>query len=161
MVRVETPLLVLGRGPAALVAAKVAGACGQPCLLVGHHIVSTDSPVRLDATAVAVLERYGLLDVLRPHLLTVDPLTISPRELERVLKQHCVADVNVGVYDGMEVVERAITGRSLRGVLTDGVARWDLVADSWIDADALPVWLSAAIRHGAAAAIDAITTLKH
>ncbi len=153
-------MLVLGCGPAALVAAKVAGACAQPCLLVGHEIVSSDSPVELDETALAVLERYGLVDVLRPHLLATDPLTVAPSDFEHVLKQHCVADLNVGVYDGMEVVDRAVSGRSLRGVLTDGTSRWDLAADAWIDADALPVPLLAAIVKGAAAAVDTITTLR-
>jgi hypothetical protein len=158
--RVETPLLVLGRGPAAVVSAKVAGACGQPCLLVGHEVVSGDSPVELDATAVAVLEGYGLVDVLRPHLLALHPLTFAPSEFEHVLKQHCVADLNVGVYDGMEVVERTVSGRSLRGVLTDGTTRWDLVADAWIDASALPMSLPAAIIDGAAAVLDAITSMR-
>ena len=159
--RIETPLLVLGRGPAAVVAAKVAGACGQPCLLVGHEIVSSDSPVELDENAVAVLARHGLVDVLRPHLLVSQPPTIAPSEFERVLKQHCVADLNVSVYDQMEVVERAATGRTLCGVLTDGASRWDLAADTWIDADALSVSsLPAAIVDGAAAAGDAIAVLR-
>jgi hypothetical protein len=160
-VRVETPLLVLGRGPAALVAAKVAGACGQPCVLVGHEIVGGDGPVELDDAAVAVLERHGLVDVLRPHLLASDPLTIVPSEFEHVLKHHCVADLNVSVYDRMEVIQRASTGRSLRGILTDGTVRWELAADAWIDAGALPVSLPAAIVDGAAAAVDAITTPRH
>jgi hypothetical protein len=158
--RVETPLLVLGPGPAALVASKVAGACGQPCLLVGHEVVSNDLAVQLDGRAVAVLARHGLVDVLRPHLLAADPMTIAPSDFEHVLKQHCVADLNVGVYDRMDVVERKVTGRSLRGVLTDGTSRWDLVADAWIDAGALPATLPAAIVTGAAAALDAIATLR-
>ena len=111
--RVDTPLLVLGRGPAALVAAKVAGACGQPCLLVGHEVVGGDAPVGLDRSAVAVLEQHHLVDVLRPHLLAFDPLTVAPREFEEVLKQHCVADPNVGVYDRMELLERVVAGRTL------------------------------------------------
>ena len=156
--RVETPLLVLGRGPAALVAAKIAGACGQPCLLVGHEVTGGDGPVDLDPAAVGVLEEYGVLDVLRPHLLALHPPTVTPREFEDVLKQHCVADLNVSVYDRFDVVDRVITGRGLHGALSDGTSRWDLVADSWIDAAALAPSLPEAITAGAAAvrrAIDA------
>jgi hypothetical protein len=160
-VRIDTPLLVLGRGPAALVAAKVAGASGQPCLLVGHEVTGGDAPVALEPGAVAVLVEHRLVDVLRPHLLAVDPLTISPREFEEVVKQHCVADLNVGVYDRMELVGGAVTGRSLRGVLTDGRSRWEVVADTWIEADEPATSLSAAIVAGASAAVEAIGVLNH
>jgi hypothetical protein len=161
-VRIETALLVVGGGPAALVVAKVAGACGQPCLLVGpagpagpagpvDHV-----PVALGAAAIAVLETHGLLDVLRPHLASVAPWAIAPTELEEVLKQHCVADLNVTVYDGVTVVERVLDGRGLRGVLTDGRSRWDLAAEVFVDADVLPRALPDAITAGAAAAIAAL-----
>ena len=40
--RVDTPLLVVGSGPAALVVAKVAGGRGQPCLLAGYEVVVDD-----------------------------------------------------------------------------------------------------------------------
>jgi hypothetical protein len=160
MMRLETPLLVHGRGPAALVAAKVAGSCGQPCLLVGHEITSGDAPVELDATATDVLEQHGLVDVLRPHLLATDPLTVVPRDFEHVLKQHCVADLNVVVYDQFDIIELAVEGRSLRGLLSNGTSTWDLAADTWIDADALAGPLPAAIRLGAAAALDAIVALR-
>ena len=157
MVRVETPLLVLGPGPGALVAAKVAGACGQPCLLVGHDLAGGETPVALDATAVALLAEHGVLDVLRPCLLAGDPPSIAPRQFEAILKQHCVADLNVGVYDRMEVVDRVVVGRSLRGILTGGTRRWELVADAWIDGAALAMSLPAAIGDGVAAAREAIT----
>jgi hypothetical protein len=160
LLRVETPLLVLGTGPAALVAAKVAGACGQPCLLVGHEVIGGDTPAELDLAAVAVLDRHRLIDVLRPHLLAADPLTVAPREFEEVLKQHCIADLNVGVYDRMTLADRGVAGRTLRGVLTDGRSRWELVADTWIDADALAVALPPAITDGEAAALEAITALR-
>jgi hypothetical protein len=154
--RVETPLLVLGRGPAALVAAKIAGACGQPCVLVGHEVTGGDGPVELDPAAVGVLEEHGVLDVLRPHLLARHPPTVAPREFEEVLKQHCVADLNVSVYDRFAIVDRVVTGRVLRGVLSDGRSRWELVADTWIDAAALAPALPDAITAGAAAARRAI-----
>jgi hypothetical protein len=160
VLRVETALLVLGRGPAALVAAKVAGACGQPCLLVGHEIVGGDTPVALDPASVAVLDEHRLVDVLRPHLVAADPLTIAPREFEEVLRQHCVADLNVGVYDRMELIDPVVDGRALRGILTDGRSRWELQADTWIDAASLAATLPAAITDGAAAALDAIAALR-
>ena len=157
--RVDTPLLVVGRGPAALVVAKVAGACGQPCLLAGSEVSADDSPVVLTPDAVAVLEAHGLVDVLRPALHGLDPLTISPLVFTEIVKQHCVADVNVGVYDGVEVVDRVVDGRGVRGVLTDGTSRWELQADVFVDADGLPATLSEAITAGAGAALDAIGVL--
>ena len=45
---VDTPLLVVGKGPAALVVAKVAAAYGLACLLVGHEPTGGDVAV-LDA----------------------------------------------------------------------------------------------------------------
>ena len=158
--RIVTPLLVLGSGPAGLVAAKVAGACGQPCLLVGHEITSDDAPVELDETAVGVLEEYGLLDVLRPHLLTTRPPTVVPCDFEHVLKQHCVADLNVNVYDRFGIVDRAVRGRALHGVLSDGTSRWELVADTWIDAGALAASMPAAIPAGAIAARSAMAARR-
>jgi hypothetical protein len=154
--RIETPLLVVGRGPAALVVAKLAGGLGLPCLLAGHVVVGGDVPVVLDADAVAVLQRHGLLDVLRPYLASPDPPAIAPRSFEEVVKHHCVADLNVTVYDGVAVIERVAAGVGVRGVLTDGRARWDLVADRFVDAGLLPSSLPAAITAGAAAALDAV-----
>ena len=158
--RVDTPLLVVGSGPAALVVAKVAGACGQPCLLAGSEVSADDSPVVLAPDAVAVLEEHGLVDVLRPALHARDPLTISPLVFSDIIKQHCVADVNVSVYDGVDVVDRvADGGGGVDGVLTDGTSRWELHADVFVDADGLPATLSEAITAGAGAALDAIGVL--
>ena len=155
--RIDTPLLVVGQGPAALVVAKVAARCGLPCLLVGHDAVGDHEVVPLGADAVAALERHGALDILRPYLDVVDPPAIASLTFEEVLKQHCVADVNVTVYDRMTVVEREPVGAGLRGVLTDGRARWELAADAFVDASLLPNALPAAITSGAAAALDAVS----
>jgi hypothetical protein len=103
-----------------------------------------------------VLYRHGLLDVLRPHLASLDPVSIAPRTFEEVVKHHCVADVNVTVYDDAEVIERVPVGAGLRGVLTDGTANWELAADRFVDADMLPSSLLAAITAGATAALDVI-----
>lgn len=158
--RIDTALLVVGGGPGALVAAKIAGACGQPCLLAGHRIVADDTPVPLGADEVAILREHGLLDVLRPHLHSLDPLAISPLAFEVVVKQHCVADLNVTVYDDVTVVDRVPEGRGVRAVLTDGTSRWELHADVFVDADDLPHSLADAIRAGAAAAHDAIIAVN-
>jgi hypothetical protein len=153
---IETPLLVVGHGPAAVVVAKVAAGWGLPCMLVGHEVVGDDTPVPLDAGAVAELTACAVLDILRPYFYSVDPPTITPRAFEDVLKHHCVADFNVTVYDRMTVIERVVAGRGLRAVMTDGRARWDLTADMFIDAALLPRALPAAITAGAATARDVL-----
>ena len=104
----------------------------------------------------AALEEQGLLDVLRPYLEATDPLTIAPRSFEEVIKHHCVADLNVTVYDEMAVVERVADGGGVRGVLTDGTSRWDVRADQFVDATSLPDKLAAAITAGTAAALQAV-----
>ena len=153
---IDTPLLVVGSGPAALVVAKVAAGYGLACLLVGHEVVGGDGAVPLAADALAELERHGLVDILRPYLDPVDPPTITPRAFEDVLKHHCVADLNATVYDQMAVVERVPARRGLHAVLTDGTTRWELSADMFVDARLLPSDLSAAITTGAAAALEAL-----
>jgi hypothetical protein len=185
---IDTPLLVVGRGPAALVVAKVAAGYGLACVLVGQEtagaeiagddgsaaeitgaeitgaeitddqIAGADNPVALDAVAMAELERHGLVDVLRPYFASMNPPAIAPRAFEEVIKHHCVADLNVTVYDQMAVVDRHPVGRGVTGVLTDGTSRWDVRADAFVDADELSTELSAAVTAGVAAALDAITT---
>jgi hypothetical protein len=156
VIRIDTPLLVIGRGPAALVVAKVAAGAGLPCLLAGHEVVGGDEPVALAADAIATLERHGLIDVLRPYLVGLDPPTVVPRDFEEVVKHHCVADLNVVVYDEVTVIEREHVDAGIRGVLTDGTSRWELLADQYVDADLLPTDLSAAIVAGALSALDAV-----
>jgi len=156
VIRIDTPLLIVGRGPAALVVAKVAAGAGLPCLLAGHEVLGDDVPIPLDTNAIATLERHGLVDVLRPSFVALDPLTIAQREFEEVVKHHCVADLNVVVYDEVEVIERELVGGGIHGVLTDGTSRWDLSADQFIDADLLPADLSGAIVAGALSALSAV-----
>jgi hypothetical protein len=153
---IDTPLLVVGRGPAALVVAKVAAAYGLACLLVGHEVAGDDTPVALDLDAAAALEQHGLIDVLRPYLAGTDPPTLAPMAFEEVIKHHCVADLNVTVYDQMTVVERVPAGPGVRGVLTDGTSRWEVSADLFVDASLLPTDLGAAITTGATAALHAV-----
>jgi hypothetical protein len=153
---IDTPLLVVGRGPAALVVAKVAGGWGLACVLVGHESIGDDDPVVVDAAAMADLERNGLIDVLRPYFVTMNPPAMAPSAFEEVIKHHCVADLNVTVYDQMAVIDRRLLDRGMTGVLTDGTSRWDVRADAFVAGDALPSELSAAISAGVAAAVDAV-----
>jgi hypothetical protein len=155
-VLIDTPLLVVGRGPAALVVAKVAAGCGLACLLVRHEGTGGEQPVALAPDAVAELERHGVLDILRPYLVALDPPTIAPAAFEEVVKHHCVADLNATVYDQMDVIERVPAGSGVRGVLTDGTSRWELRADVFVDADLLGAELSSAITAGTAAAVGAV-----
>ena len=148
--RIDTPLLVVGRGPGALVVAKLAAGRGVPCLLAGHEVLGDDAPTELDDAAVDVLTRHGVLDVLRPHLIALAPATITSRDFEEVIKHHCVADLNVTVYDEVTVVERHFGDDGGQAVLTDGTSRWELHADHFVDAGLLPTSLSAAIVAGAA-----------
>jgi hypothetical protein len=150
LVRIDTPLLVVGRGPAALVVAKLAAGRGIPCLLAGHEVLGDDAPTELDDAAVEVLARHGVLDVLRPHLTALAPVTITTRDFEEVVKHHCVADLNVTVYDEVDVVDRQLGDDGGEAVLTDGTSRWELHADRFVDAGRLPSALAAAIVAGAA-----------
>ena len=160
MVVVDTPLLVVGTGPAALVVAKVAAAYGLPNLLVGHEPAGGDEPVELSPEAAAALEQHGVLDVLRPYLTSVDPVAIAPIDFENVIKHHCVADLNVTVYDEMSVVDRVADGHGIRGVLTDGRSRWEVHADQFVDGSTMPDSLSDAITSGTAAALDALAAVR-
>ena len=163
--RIETPLLIIGGGPAALAAAEIASGYRMASLVVGHVPglgPNPEYPVGLDPEAVEALTPHGVLDVLRPYLVVADPPTLSPHVFEDILKHHCVADMNVTVYDAMQIVpavpNHAHDGDgALHAVLTDGKARWDLHADAVIDTSGFPTDLSAAINH-AAAQVRAILT---
>ena len=155
---IDVPLLIVGRGPGALVVAKVASGWGLASLVAGHEPTGGDEPVELDPEAVAVLAPHGVFDVLRPYLTAAEPPAIAPAVFEQVLKHHCVADMNVTVYDGMRLVDSVRRGDGVRGVLTDGRARWEITADAFVDAAELPGELPALIpaaAHRAAAVLAA------
>ena len=148
MVRIDTPLLVTGSGPAALIVAKLASGRGLASVVVGHQAVD-GAPAVLTPEAVAVLEPHGLFDVLRPYLMTTDPPTIDPGTFEEVLKHHCVADMNVTVYDRMaaEVTPTSAADElgPATGRLGDGRSTWELTADAHIGATTLPTTVSEAV----------------
>lgn len=149
-VRIDTPLLVTGGGPAALVVARLASSRNVSSVMAGHTFAEPTDPPRPVALDTASVEALGdALGVLQPYLAAVEPPAIDPAVFEHVLKHHCVADMNVTVYDGMTLVE----GDGTRGVLADARSRWEVVADSHVDAAAMPVELNAAIA-AAAVAVD-------
>lgn len=151
MPAIDTPLLIVGHGPAALVAAKVASAAGLPCLVAGHEIVKDTEPVVLDQRSIDILEPHGVLGVLRPYATAQDPFTIEPAMFEAGLKHHCVADMLITVFDGMSLVESGPTsdGHGIVGILTDGRGRWELRADAYLDASQLAAELNDAIHDAA------------
>jgi hypothetical protein len=151
-VLIETPLLVVGRGPAPLVAAKVAAGWGLPTLLAGHEPTGADEAVVLGDDELHALTTHGVIDILRPSLVGTGPALVSRREFEDVLKHHCVADVNVTVYDQVDVVDIEPDGDGLRAVLTDGRARWELAAAHYIDGSRLAPALPQAVLAGVGAA---------
>ncbi|MGF1599407.1 MAG: hypothetical protein ACFCVK_21250 [Acidimicrobiales bacterium] len=152
MPAIDTPLLIVGHGPSALVAAKVLSARGIPSVVAGHVPVDDGTPVVLDATALAILEPNGVLGVLRPYAGTQDPFTIAPLAFEHALKHHCVADMLITVFDGMTLAGPVEGEGPSTGVLTDGRSRWEVRADAVLDTATLPTGLNAAIRAGAEAA---------
>ena len=108
---IDTPLLVIGRGPAG--ARRRQGGqrlrAAEPASPATRRSAATSRSL-LDAAAVAVLTPHGVFDVLRPYLARSSRRAIAPVVFEEVLKHHCVADMNVTVYDGLELVERATRG---------------------------------------------------
>jgi flavin-dependent dehydrogenase len=152
----DTPLLIIGSGPAALVTAKVAAGRGLPCLLAGHELVDDSTPVVLDAESLAVLEPDGVLGVLRPYAASQEPFAIAPLHFEQGLKHHCIADMLVTVFDGLSVTDVVRSGAGATAVLTDGRTRWEVRADQFIDVGGLPGDLNDAIHHAAEVVAKAI-----
>ena len=152
---IEVPAVVVGRGPGSLMVAKMLGGQAIPCLLAGHQPAGGTELVPLGEAAAAALERHRLLDILRPYGANGPTPAISLDDYEHVLKHHCVADVNVTVYDKVSLVDRRSTDAGMEAVLTDGRSHWDLRARWLVDGQALPAALPEAIV-AAAALVDGI-----
>jgi hypothetical protein len=159
-VRIDTPLWIVGHGPAALVVAKLASGRGVSSLLLAGPVSDDERPVLLGDEAVAALRPDGVFDVLRPYLVSSAPVAMTPAAFEEVLKHHCVVDMGVTVYDGMSVVELERGARGAVGAFTDGRGRWDVVADAFVDAAELPSELDAAVRAGAAVVEEVLAALR-
>lgn len=147
---IDTPLLIVGHGPAALVAAKLASGIGQSSVVVGHESVENDEPVVLDQQSVDILEPDGVLGVLRPYAADQNPFAIAPVTFEAGLKHHCVVDMLVTVFDGLWVEDLELTGSGGIGRLTDGRSNWTFTTDTYLDVSDYPTELNAAIHRAAA-----------
>jgi hypothetical protein len=145
-VPIDIPVLVVGHGPAPLTVAKMLSGRGVPCLLAGHRVGRETVPTPLGPAAVEVLKDYGLLDILYPYLdRNGASVTISPDIYENVVKHHCVADVNVTVYDEVTIVDRFAGPSGVEAVMTHGRSRWEVHASQLVDGSDLPASLPEAI----------------
>ena len=145
-VPIEVPVLVVGPGPAPLTVAKMLAGRGVPCLLAGHTVLPEVGPAPLGPAAVEVLKVHGLLDILHPYLdRNGGSVTISPDIYENVVKHHCVADINVIVYDGVAIVDRLTGPSGIEAVMTDGRSRWEVRASQLVDGSDMPTSLPDAI----------------
>lgn len=159
---IDTPLLIIGRSPAALVAAKVVSGSGLPSLIAGHEPGGDLRPVVLDDESLAILEPNGVLGVLRPYATAQDPFTIAPDQFEQGLKHHCVADMLITVYDGMafESDRDGVDGVPIVGRLGDGRTSWEVSADAVLDVGTYPSELNGAIHRAAAFGRDLLSSIR-
>lgn len=77
MVTIDTPVLILGHGPAALVLAKTASGRGLPTLVAGHEPIDAGPAVELSRDALDALAPHGVIDVLRPYATIQEPFAIA------------------------------------------------------------------------------------
>lgn len=160
---IETPLLIIGHGPAALVAAKVLSGAGATSLVAGHVPRDDTMPVELDAESLAILEPHGVLGVLRPYASIQDPFTIAPLSFEQGLKHHCVADMLITVYDEMTFTPApTATGHDRpagSGRLDGAGSSWEVTAHAVLDVSAYPRDLNRSIHQAAAFGRALLATL--
>lgn len=143
---IDVPVLVVGHGPAPVTVAKMFAGRGVPCLLAGHDVLPEAAPATLGSAAVDALRAFGLLDILRPYLdCTGGSATIPSDIYENVIKHHCVADLNVTVYDDVEIVDRRTGPSGVEAVMTHGRSRWEVRAAQLVDGSGLPTSLPDAI----------------
>ncbi|OBH08871.1 hypothetical protein [Mycobacterium sp. E1747] len=156
-------LLVTGGGPGAVAVAEIASGFGVDSLVIGHKSgqgPDPDLPAALDGAAIRTLKHHGVLDVLRPFLVRHEPPTLSPRTFEDALRPHCAADLNVTMYDDVELTElRRAEGAEgpWQATISHGKARFAVSAQALIDTSDFPADLSALIN-AAAARLDALLT---
>jgi hypothetical protein len=157
---IDTPLLITGSGPASLIIAKLASGRGLSSLIAGHSSSQDETAVLLSKGAVNILSPHGLFGVLRPYLLSHDPVHISRAAFEQVLKHHCVADMNTTVYDNFSFtpIRNDIEAR-WSGTISDGTSSWDIRADAWIDAAKISADLQTAISSSDKIVTDLLTKL--
>ena len=153
---IDTPLLIVGGGPAALIIGTVAAGYSLGSLIVGHESLGGDEAVQLDDEALALLKPHGVINVLKPYATSTEPFVITAALFEKVLKHHCVVNMNITLYDGMEILNLTPDGDGANGTFSDGHTEWAIKADRLVDTTQLPTDLNGAIKEGAAIAIDII-----
>jgi hypothetical protein len=159
-VPIDVPVLVVGQGPAPLTVAKMLAGRGVLCLLAGHTVLPDAAPAALGSSAIDVLKAHGLLEILHPYLdHDGTSVAISPEVYENVIKHHCVADINVIVYDEVDIVDRLVGSSGVDAVMTQGRSRWQVHAAALVDGSDLPASLSDAIVT-AAALVDRLLNLE-
>lgn len=147
---IDTPLLIVGGGPAALVLAQLAGGASLGSLVVGHRSRGQGETVELSAEAVALLQPHGVINVLLPYAERTEPMVIDSALFEQVLKHHCVVSMNITVYDGFDVSNLVSKSSGVSATISDGRSQWQVEADRMVNTARLPVELNAAICEGAA-----------
>ncbi len=156
---IETPLLITGHGPAALVTAKVLSGSGLTSLVAGHAPRDDVKPVVLDAESLAILEPHGVLGVLRPYASTQEPFTIAPLFFEQGLKHHCVADMLITVYDDMTFTPTDHDHAAGSGRLDGAGSSWEIKAHALLDVSPYPSDLNQSIHQAAAFGRALLATL--
>jgi len=156
---IDTPLLIIGGGIAALLVGQMVSDASLSSLIVGHNAFSGDEAVELDQDSIALLRPHGILNVLNPYAVSQEPLTISQVVFEKVLKHHCVVNMNITVYDDMEIQGLTTEGEGASATLSDGKTQWQVHADRFIDTSELATDLNGAIKAGAALAQGILANL--
>lgn len=151
-VTIDTPLLIVGGGPAALIVATIASGYSLSSLIVGHESQDNDDLFELDDKTIALLKPHGVINVLRPYAESLEPFVITAALFEKVLKHHCVVNMNITLYDGMELLDLTPDAAGAKAIMSDGQVQWLIQADYLVDTTSLPTDPGAATREGSAIA---------
>ena len=157
---IDTPLLIVGGGPAALIIGTVAAGYSLGSLIVDHESLGSDDAVELDDEAVALLKPHGVINVLKPYATSMNPFVITAALFEKVLKHHCVVNMNITLYDGMDLRDLKRDGDGAHCSISDGHNEWAIKADRLVDTTKLPTDLNGAIKKGAAIAGEILSSIN-
>jgi len=157
---IDTPLLIVGGGPAALIIGTVVAGYSLGSLIVGHESLNSDEAVELDDKAIELLKPHGVINVLRPYATSTEPFVITAALFEKVLKHHCVVNMNITLYDGMELLDLAPDGDGANCTISDGQTKWAIKADRLVDTTKLSIDLNGAIKEGAAIAREILSRIN-
>lgn len=146
----------MGGGPAALIIGTVAAGYSLGSLIVGHESLGSDETVELDDEALELLKPHGVINVLKPYATSTEPFVITATLFEKVLKHHCVVNMNITLYDGMKVLDLMLDGAGAQCAISDGHTEWLIKADRIVNTTQLPTDLNGAVKAGAAIATEMI-----